>query len=80
MGSFSFTTDIKEVIKEDRSLHQPAGTPTDPVTVAMTPADEAAPTGRRLLAQLLDFQVQSNPVAINCYLYNLLLFLNHKEV
>jgi hypothetical protein len=57
MGSFSFTTDIKEVIKEDRTLHQPAGTPTDPVTVAMTPADEAAPTGRRLLAQLLDFQV-----------------------
>ena len=29
----------------------------DRQSVAMTPADEAAPTGRRLLAQLLDFQV-----------------------
>lgn len=26
------------------------------VTVAITPADEAAPTGRRLLAKLLDLQ------------------------
>jgi hypothetical protein len=52
MGSFSFTTGIKE----ERTLHQPAGTPTDPGTVAMTPSDEAVPTGRRLLAKLLDLQ------------------------
>ena len=50
MGSFSFTTDIKE----DRTLQLPAGTPMGRVTVAITPADEAAPTGRRLLAKLLD--------------------------
>jgi hypothetical protein len=52
MGSFSFTTEIKE----DRTLQLPAGTPIDRVTVAITPADEAAPTGRRLLAKLLDLQ------------------------
>ncbi len=46
MGSFSFTTEIKE----DRTLQLPAGTPTGRVTVAITPADEAAPTGRKLLA------------------------------
>ena len=32
------------------------------VTVAITPADEAAPTGRRLLAKLLDLQA-AIPVA-----------------
>jgi hypothetical protein len=52
MGSFSFTTDIKE----DRTLQLPAGTPMGRVTVAITPADEAASTGRRLLAKLLDLQ------------------------
>ena len=45
MGSFSFTTEIKE----DRTLQLPAGTPIGRVTVAITPADEAVPTGRRLL-------------------------------
>jgi hypothetical protein len=45
MGSFSFTTEIKE----DWTLQRPAGTPIGRVTVAITPADEAAPTGRRLL-------------------------------
>jgi hypothetical protein len=45
MGSFSFTTEIKE----DRTLQLPAGTPTGRVTVAITPADAAAPTGRKLL-------------------------------
>ena len=58
MGSFSFTT----VIKEDRTLQLPAGTPMGRVTVAITPADEAAPTGRRLLAKLLDLQT-AIPVA-----------------
>jgi len=52
MGSFSFTTEIKE----DRTLQLPAGTPTGRVTVAITPADEVAPTGRKLLAKLLDLQ------------------------
>jgi predicted nucleic acid-binding protein len=52
MGSFSFTTEIKE----DRTLQLPAGTPIGRVTVAITPAGEAAPTGRRLLAKLLDLQ------------------------
>ena len=52
MGSFSFTTEIKE----DRTLQLPAGTPIGRVTVAITPAEEAAPTGRRLLAKLLDLQ------------------------
>ena len=58
MGFFSFTTDIKE----DRILQLPAGTPMGRVTVAITPADEAAPTGRRLLAKLLDLQA-AIPVA-----------------
>jgi hypothetical protein len=52
MGSFSFTTEIKE----NRTLQLPAGTPLGRVTVAITPADETAPTGRRLLAKLLDLQ------------------------
>jgi hypothetical protein len=52
MGSFSFTPEIKE----DRTLQLPAGTPIGRVTVAITPADEAAPTGRRLLPKLLDLQ------------------------
>ena len=52
MGSFSFTTEIKE----DRTLQLPAGTPIGRVTVAITPAGEAAPTGRSLLAKLLDLQ------------------------
>ena len=58
MGSFSFITDIKE----DRTLQLPAGTPMGRVTVAITPADEATPTGRRLLAKLLDLQA-AIPVA-----------------
>jgi len=58
MGSFSFTTEIKE----DRTLLLPAGTPIGRVTVAITPAEEAAPTGRRLLAKLLDLQ-SAIPVA-----------------
>jgi hypothetical protein len=37
-------------------LQFPAGSPTGRVTVAITPAEEAAPTGRRLLAKLLDLQ------------------------
>ena len=52
MGSFSFKTEIKE----DRTLQLPAGSPTGRVTVAITPADESTPTGRRLLAKLLDLQ------------------------
>ena len=52
MGSFSFTTEIKE----DRTLQLPSGTPMGRVTVAITPADEMAPTGRRLLAKLVDLQ------------------------
>jgi len=43
-------------IKEDRTLQLPAGTPIGRVTVAITPADETAPTGRRLLAKLLELQ------------------------
>jgi hypothetical protein len=43
-------------IKEDRTLQLPAGTPIDRVTVAITPADETAPTGRRMLAKLLFLQ------------------------
>jgi len=58
MGTFSFTTEIKE----DRTLQLPAGTPMGRVTVAITPAEEAAPTGRRLLAKLLDLQA-AIPVA-----------------
>ena len=52
MGSFSFKTEIKE----DRTLQLPAGSPTGRVTVAITPADNSTPTGRRLLAKLLDLQ------------------------
>ena len=52
MGSFSFTTEIKE----DRTLQLPSGTPMGRVTVAITPADEMAPTGRRLLAKLVELQ------------------------
>jgi hypothetical protein len=52
MGSFSFTAEIKE----DRTLQLPAGTPTGRVSVAITPAGESTPTGRRLLAKLLDLQ------------------------
>ena len=52
MGSFSFTAEIKE----DRTLQLPAGSPTGRVTVAITPADESTPTGRRRLAKLLDLQ------------------------
>jgi hypothetical protein len=58
MGPFSFTTEIKE----DRTLQLPAGTPIGRVTVAITPADETAPTGRRLLAKLLVLQA-SIPMA-----------------
>jgi hypothetical protein len=58
MGTFSFTTEIKE----DRTLQLPAGTPMGRVTIAITPAEEAAPTGRRLLAKLLDLQA-AIPVA-----------------
>jgi len=58
MGSFSFTTEIKE----DRILQLPAGSPIGRVTVAITPAEEAAPTGRRLLAKLLELQA-AIPVA-----------------
>ena len=49
-------------LKEDRTLQLPAGTPMGRVTVAITPADEAAPTARRLLAKLLDLQA-AIPVA-----------------
>ena len=52
MGCFSFTAEIKE----DLTLQLPAGSPTGRVTVAITPAADAAPTGRRLLAKLLDLQ------------------------
>jgi len=45
MGCFSFTTEIRE----DRTLQLPEGTPTGRVTVAITPADDATPSGRRLL-------------------------------
>ncbi len=58
MGSLSFTTEIKE----DRTLQLPAGTPMGRVTVAITPAVEAAPTGSRLLAKLLELQA-AIPVA-----------------
>ena len=62
MGSFSFTTEIKE----DLILQLPAGTPDvtpiGRVTAAIMPAEEAAPTGRRLLAKLLDHQA-AIPVA-----------------
>ena len=58
MGSFSFTTEIKE----DRTLLLPSGTPIGRVTVAITPADEIEPTGRRLLAKLVDLQA-ALPVA-----------------
>ena len=37
-------------------LQFPACSPTGRVTVAITPAEKAAPTGRRLLAKLLDLQ------------------------
>ena len=37
-------------------MQLPAGSPTGRVTVAITPAEEAAPIGRRLLAKLLDLQ------------------------
>ena len=49
-------------IKEDRTLQLPAGAPIGRVTVAITPADETAPTGRRLLAKLLVLQA-SIPMA-----------------
>jgi len=52
MGPFSFTAEISE----DRTLQLPAGTPIGRVTVAITPVDDAAPIGRRLLAKLLDLQ------------------------
>lgn len=52
MGSFSFTTEIKE----DRTLQLPAGSPTGRVIVAITPADDSTPIGRRLLAKLLELQ------------------------
>lgn len=52
MGCFSFTAEIKE----DRTLQLPAGFPTGRVTVAITPADEVTPTGRRLLDKLQDLQ------------------------
>jgi hypothetical protein len=52
MDCFSFTAEIKE----DRTLRLPDGSPTGRVTVAITPADEAPPTGRRLLARLLELQ------------------------
>ncbi len=58
MGSFSVTTEIKE----DRTLQLPSGTPIGRVTVAITPADEIEPTGRRLLAKLVDLQA-ALPVA-----------------
>ena len=52
MGCFSFSVEIKE----DRTLQLPAGSPSGRVTVAITPADDAAPTGHWLLAKLLDLQ------------------------
>jgi len=52
MGCFSFTTEIRE----DRTLQLPEGTPTGRVTVAITPADDATPSGRKLLAKLKDIQ------------------------
>jgi hypothetical protein len=52
MGCFSFTAEIKE----DRTLQLPEGSPTGRVTVAITPADQPSPTGRRLLAKLHDLQ------------------------
>jgi len=45
VGSFSFTTDIKE----DRTLQLPAGPPMGRRTVGITSAEEAAPTVRRHL-------------------------------
>jgi hypothetical protein len=52
MGSFSFTAEITE----DRTLTLPPGSPTGRVTVAITPAEDGAPSGRRLLAKLLDLR------------------------
>jgi hypothetical protein len=51
-GFLPFTTGIKE----DQPLQLPAGTPIGRVIVGITPADEAAPTGRMMLAKLLDLQ------------------------
>ena len=58
MGSFSFTTETKE----DRTLQLPAGNPMGRVTIAIMTAEEAAPTGRKLLAKLLELQA-AIPVA-----------------
>jgi hypothetical protein len=52
MGSVSFTTESKE----HRTLRLPVGPPPGRGTVAIMPAEETAPTGRRLLAKLLDLQ------------------------
>ncbi len=52
MGCFSFTAEIRD----DGSLRLPPGAPTGRVTVAITPAAEAEPSGRRLLAKLQDLQ------------------------
>lgn len=52
MDSFSFTAEITE----ERTLTLPPGSPTGRVTVAITPAEGATPSGRRLLAKLQDLQ------------------------
>jgi hypothetical protein len=52
MGCFSFTAEITE----ERTLTLPPGSPTGRVTVAITPADDEEPSGRRLLAKLHDLQ------------------------
>lgn len=57
MGSFSFTAEIKE----DRTLQLPEGAPSGLVTVAITAADAALPSGSRLLQALRDLQVELPP-------------------
>lgn len=52
MGCFSFTADITE----ERTLTLPPGSPTGRVIVAITPAEDETPSGRRLLAKLLNLQ------------------------
>lgn len=57
MGSFSFTAEIRG----DRTLQLPEGAPSGLVTVAITPADDALPSGRRLLLALQDLQADLPP-------------------
>jgi len=52
MGSFSFTAEITA----ERTLTLPPGSPTGRVTVAITPSEDEPPSGRRLLAKLLDLR------------------------